>query len=162
DSAWQLAEISSAITPVAKGGELDGVVAVEETSSVVSIARIAGLEMYLAGIGTAEPVDVSDPRAIEKAREALTKKHDVGPKSREHIRRDRDRLERAREGEKEYGQPHVDSADQLKDLVGKGKEEGRLPTVVAVQPGNSPFWSDSGAETAGGSGGRHVVTITDY
>ncbi len=37
-----------------------------------------------------------------------------------------------------------------------------MPLIVWVDTNMEPFWTDSGAGKAGGSGGGHVVTITDY
>jgi len=162
NSAWQIAEISKEITPEAKGGELDGAVAIAEIGIALAPARCVGLAMALAGIGTGEALDASDPRAIDKAREALASKHDVSPKWRAETRDTLDRFARQSQGEKEHHQPRVESAEQLKDLVGKAQKEGRLPIIVLVLTDNNPLWTDSAGETAGGSGGKHVVTITDY
>src|SRR5262249_11786866 len=112
-------------------------------------------------IGTGEALDVSDPLAIDKAREALASKHDVNPKSRAQIGDALDWLETMSQGEKEHHQLHVESADQLKELVGKAQQEGRLPIIVCVLTGNNPWGNDAAGEPAGGSGGKHVVTITD-
>lgn len=56
----------------------------------------------------------------------------------------------------------VDSEDGLNEYLAKAKADGNLPIIVAVETTNEPFWTDSGRATAGGSGGGHVVTITDY
>jgi hypothetical protein len=42
------------------------------------------------------------------------------------------------------------------------KEKGLFPMTFAVYTGNEPFYSDSGAGRAGGSGGWHVVNVMDY
>lgn len=41
------------------------------------------------------------------------------------------------------------------------KEQGKLPATIMVHTDNYPFHSDGG-ESAGGKGGWHVVTVTDY
>lgn len=70
-----------------------------------------------------------------------------------------------------YEHPGLDPSDgvtrittekQLMDALAKAKKEGKLPLIVAVDTNMEPFWTDSGAGRAGGSGGGHVVTITDY
>lgn len=42
------------------------------------------------------------------------------------------------------------------------KKDGKLPAILWVDAQHEPFFSDSGAGLAGGSGGAHVVSITDY
>lgn len=57
---------------------------------------------------------------------------------------------------------HPASEQELRDDLARLRREGRLPAVVEVDANNEPFWTDSGAGAAGGSGTAHVVTITDY
>jgi hypothetical protein len=56
----------------------------------------------------------------------------------------------------------VDIEQDLKDELARAKAENRLPIMIVVNTQNEPFYSDSGAGAAGGSGGWHMVTITDY
>src|SRR5262249_30205529 len=56
----------------------------------------------------------------------------------------------------------VDSEQALKDALVSAKEKGRLPIIISVDTGNEPFFTDSGAKAAGGSGDWHAVNITDY
>ncbi|MBI4534237.1 MAG: hypothetical protein HY711_09870 [Candidatus Melainabacteria bacterium] len=56
----------------------------------------------------------------------------------------------------------IDTEDDLTQRLAQLQRDGRLPVIVRVQTGNEPFYTDSGAGAAGGSGGAHVVTITDY
>lgn len=56
----------------------------------------------------------------------------------------------------------VKSAEELGQTLEQMKREGRLPAIIWVDAQNEPFFTDSGAGTNGGSGGAHVVTITDY
>ncbi|MBI4533724.1 MAG: hypothetical protein HY711_07230 [Candidatus Melainabacteria bacterium] len=56
----------------------------------------------------------------------------------------------------------IESEEALNEKLAKLKEQGKLPIIVLVDSNNEPFHSDSGAGAAGGSGGAHVVTITDY
>lgn len=52
--------------------------------------------------------------------------------------------------------------EEMKDFIKKAKEEHKLPIIMGVHSGQEPFLHDSGNGAAGGSGGWHVVTITDY
>ncbi|MBL0187279.1 MAG: hypothetical protein IPP97_16225 [Candidatus Obscuribacter sp.] len=60
------------------------------------------------------------------------------------------------------GVTRINSERQLNEELAKAKREGKLPLIVTVDTAMEPFWTDSGAGSAGGSGGKHVVTITDY
>lgn len=60
----------------------------------------------------------------------------------------------------DYG--NVKSREDFDNQLTQAKREGRLPLVVMVHTGNEPFHTDSGNGTAGGSGGWHVVNVTDY
>jgi hypothetical protein len=42
------------------------------------------------------------------------------------------------------------------------KDHGLLPITIGVHTGNEPLYTDSGAGSAGGSGGWHVVNVMDY
>lgn len=53
-------------------------------------------------------------------------------------------------------------ADELGEKLEQMKKDGKLPAIIWVDAQNEPFFTDSGAGTNGGSGGPHVVTITDY
>lgn len=46
--------------------------------------------------------------------------------------------------------------------IAQAKAKGELPVTIEVHTGNEPFYRDSGAGTAGGSGGWHVVNVTDF
>ncbi|MBI4534603.1 MAG: hypothetical protein HY711_11720 [Candidatus Melainabacteria bacterium] len=54
-----------------------------------------------------------------------------------------------------------DEADLLQRLT-QLKQDNQYPIIVKVNTNNNPFWTDSGSGAAGGSGGGHVVTITDF
>lgn len=56
----------------------------------------------------------------------------------------------------------VGSEQELKNALAGAKADGNLPLLVQVHSGNEPFYTDSGAGAAGGSGGWHLVNITDY
>lgn len=55
----------------------------------------------------------------------------------------------------------INDSAQLNTELARLKKEGKLPVTVMVHTDNYPFHSDGG-ESAGGKGGWHVVTITDY
>jgi len=56
----------------------------------------------------------------------------------------------------------VGSVQDLEDALASAKDKRRLPIIISVHTGNQPFFSDSGADAAGGSGDWHAVNITDY
>ena len=56
----------------------------------------------------------------------------------------------------------VHSQAELQAKLNDAKANHKLPVVVYVDTRNEPFYTDSGRGIAGGSGGDHVVTITDY
>ena len=56
----------------------------------------------------------------------------------------------------------IETAEALNKALHEAKEMGELPIIVAIHTRKSPFWEDSEGSRAGGSGGGHVVTITDY
>lgn len=63
---------------------------------------------------------------------------------------------------KRDSQIHVNSEKELGDKLKELKEGGKLPAVMFVDTNNEPFWTDSRAGLAGGSGGGHFVTVTDF
>lgn len=52
--------------------------------------------------------------------------------------------------------------NDLRNELIKLKEDRKLPVIFKVHTGQEPFLRDSGNGAAGGSGGWHVVTITDF
>ncbi len=56
----------------------------------------------------------------------------------------------------------VHSEKELTTLLQALKEAGKLPVMLGVHTANEPFYTDSDGEKAGGAGGGHVVTITDF
>lgn len=61
-----------------------------------------------------------------------------------------------------FGQPPtVDSPESLKEALEEAKRSGELPIVLRVNTQKEPFLKDSGNGEAGGSGGWHVVTVTN-
>lgn len=59
----------------------------------------------------------------------------------------------------------VDTIKDERDLNQKLdalKKSGGLPVIVGIHTALEPFFTDSGGQTAPGSAGPHVVTITDY
>ncbi len=55
-----------------------------------------------------------------------------------------------------------ENEEGLKNYIQDAAEKGKFPIVIGVHSGQEPFLHDSGNGAAGGSGGWHVVTITDY
>lgn len=64
--------------------------------------------------------------------------------------------------DKSDGVTRISSEQELNDALAQAKKDGKMPLIVTVDTNMEPFWTDSGAGKAGGSGGGHVVTITDY
>jgi hypothetical protein len=64
--------------------------------------------------------------------------------------------------DKSDGVTRISSEKELNAALAQAKKDGKMPLIVALDSTMEPFWSDSGAGRAGGSGGGHVVTITDY
>jgi len=60
------------------------------------------------------------------------------------------------------GIKRVNSEKEFSDVLAKAKKDGKLPLLLSVDANLEPFWTDSGGGTAGGSGGGHMVTVTDY
>ncbi len=56
----------------------------------------------------------------------------------------------------------IESKEDLATKLKYLKEHGQLPVIVRVNTTAEPFYTDSGQGAAGGSGGAHVVTITDF
>jgi len=56
----------------------------------------------------------------------------------------------------------IATENQLNDKLAELKKNGKLPIIIGVHTDNEPFFTDGGGNTAGGSGGGHVVCITDY
>jgi hypothetical protein len=65
-------------------------------------------------------------------------------------------------GKSEGGVTAVHSEDELKAKLKDLKDQHKLPAIIFVDTNNEPFYTDSGRGAAGGSGGYHVVTVTDY
>ena len=56
----------------------------------------------------------------------------------------------------------VKNEEELKAKLKDLKDHHRLPVIIRVESANEPFYTDSGQGAAGGSGGAHFVTVTDY
>ncbi|MCB9469942.1 MAG: hypothetical protein H6677_16850 [Candidatus Obscuribacterales bacterium] len=71
-------------------------------------------------------------------------------------------IHNADRGKDDPGVTAVSSAEDLSAALTAAKEAGNLPITLVVHTQNEPFFTDSGAGAAGGSGGWHVVNITDF
>jgi hypothetical protein len=56
----------------------------------------------------------------------------------------------------------ITSEQELNDRLSYLSANGKLPVIIGVDTNAEPFYTDSGRGAAGGSGGEHVVTVTDY
>ncbi|MBI4533648.1 MAG: hypothetical protein HY711_06840, partial [Candidatus Melainabacteria bacterium] len=54
------------------------------------------------------------------------------------------------------------SEKELTDKLAELNRDNKLPTIIMVHTAMEPFWKEDYDGAAGGSGGWHVVTITDY
>lgn len=54
------------------------------------------------------------------------------------------------------------SEANLKKALQSAERHRTFPLIAGVHTANEPFWSDSGAGEAGGSGGAHVVNVLGY
>src|SRR5262249_23807100 len=108
-----------------------------------------------------KPLNLDDPDALKKASASIDSK-DLTPDEKRDLKADLARLQEALELEKKHAVVHVHSDEEMKQALAQLKQEGKLPVIISVNTGNEPFWTDSGAGAAGGSGGGHVVTVTDY
>ncbi len=73
-----------------------------------------------------------------------------------------DQIEGGKSKDWQLDSRNVKSIDDMEAKIKDAKEHGKLPLVVVVHTGNEPFYTDSGQGAAGGSGGWHALTITDY
>ena len=69
-------------------------------------------------------------------------------------------IESANFGDK--GVTRVSREEDLNAALAEAKRSGRLPVTIHVYSGKEPFATDSGNGKEGGSGGWHVVNVTDY
>src|SRR5262249_25054765 len=56
----------------------------------------------------------------------------------------------------------IKGQEDLKEALESAQKEGRLPIIVEVNTRNEPFYTDSGAGAAGGSGSWHLLLVTDF
>jgi hypothetical protein len=158
-STRQIAELAKDISPT----NSDGTVAIDSGDSAAAkldkVQReLLDLEFRMSEINGGKPVDHSDPEWAKKAHEAIDKKEGLDPQKREELHKLVTEVDKADKS----GIVHVNNEQEMKDTLARLKREGKLPVVIAVDTNNEPFWSDSYGGDAAGSGGGHVVTVTDY
>ncbi len=56
----------------------------------------------------------------------------------------------------------VQSQEDFRQKLAEMKREGRLPVVLPIFSSHEPFLGDGSKFAGGGTGGEHVVTITDF
>jgi len=71
-------------------------------------------------------------------------------------------VQRSRLGQGYDQSEQIESEQDLRETLTRLRQGGHLPTQIIVHTGNEPFFADSGGGHAGGSGGWHVVTVTDF
>jgi hypothetical protein len=75
---------------------------------------------------------------------------------------DEDQTDEASTWIRDRGAVPIRSEQELRERLSSMKREGRLPAIIEIHTQNEPFWRDSYFGQAGGSGGHHNVTVTDY
>lgn len=103
------------------------------------------------GLVVADSPDISDPQIVKSYNMI------AGDKAKRDIF----------VGAESYTQPGsgvvtYKNMEGFENILARAKEENRLPLIFQVDTHNEPFFTDSGRGAAGGSGGCHVVTITNY
>jgi hypothetical protein len=106
--------------------------------------------------------DEKDPDRFEKMHQAIDKNTALDAKTREELHKAVSEVDKDARRLGEMGNLHVMDENTMKYVLAKAKAEGNLPIIVAVDTINEPFWTDSGGGRADGSGGAHVITITDF
>jgi len=107
-------------------------------------------------------IDANDPDSFRKAHEAIDKKEGLDPNKRVELHRQINQFQADTASIEDKSVVEVKTEQEMKDTLARLKDEGKLPVAISVNTQNEPFWTDSGGGTAGGSGGGHFVTITDY
>ncbi len=154
----EIADLAKEISP----NNADGPVAINSVDVAKSAKELVDLEMKMYKLNGGKPVDMNDPEWAKKLKDEIDKKGDMPQEKKDEVKKHIDSLEKAHNEDKTSGIIHVHNEQEMKDTLAKLKREGKLPVIVSVDTRNEPFWSDSGAGKAGGSGAGHVVTITDY
>lgn len=124
--------------------------------------KILDLDMKTNGINDGKPVDTSDPEWAAKTRKAIEEKQGLDQAKKDEMLKEVNDLEKTMKEDAKGNVVHVRNEQEMRDTLKKLKEEGKLPVCINVDTNNEPFWSDSKGGDAGGSGGPHVVTVTDY
>jgi len=107
-------------------------------------------------------VDTYDPESFRQTRDAIDHKDGLSADKKRELKERIDDLEATVSKRNAKGVAHVQNEEEMKALLSELKKEGRLPVLVGMDTRNEPFWSASGAGAAGGSGGGHLITITDF
>ncbi len=152
------ADMQKEISPSA--GE--GVTSIDSFQIAEMQKKILDIDMKTNGINDGKPVDTSDPEWAAKTRKAIEEKQGLDPKTKEEMLKEVNELEKTLKEDAKGNVVHVHNEQEMRDTLKKLKEEGKLPVCINVDTNNEPFWTDSKGGDAGGSGGPHVVTVTDY
>jgi len=128
---------------------------VVETTNAVLV-----LQLQQKGIGDGQPINLDDPAAVKKTREAIDSSDKLNKEEKDKFKADLDKLDRDNAYRSSDGRAFVKDEQHLNEALAKMKAEGRLPIIVGVHTGTEPFTTDAGE--AGARGGNHVVTITEY
>jgi hypothetical protein len=168
----QIAQIDRQINGERKDGSLDGPVVIsrepQKNNDTILEARnkLLALDLKTAGVGDGSPIDLTNPEAVKKTRDAIDQRendgldHDKAQKLRDDL--DLAAKEKNKELRNDNGVVIIHSEKEMEETLAKMKAEGRLPAIIAVSASREPFKTDSGGHQTGDIGGGHVVTVTDY
>ncbi len=153
-----IADMQKEISPSA--GE--GVTGIDSFQVAELQKKILDIDLKKHDINGGKPVDTNDPEWATKTRKAIEEKEGLEPKKKEEMLKELSDLEKTVKEDKDGHVVHAHNEQEMKDALKQAKESGKLPIYVHVDTNNEPFWTDSKGGDAGGSGGPHVLTVTDY
>ncbi len=143
-------------------GNSDGIVAITSPTNTSGAENMLKPVIELYKLKEGADVDLNDPDSLRKLREWVKSNESIPENSRGTLELCIDVIEQGAREKNDSTVLTVKSEAEMKEALAKLKREGKLPVVIAVDTNNEPFRTDSGGGAAGGSGGDHVVTITDF
>jgi len=120
-------------------------------------------EFKEAGMAKDLNLDINDPDRFKTMHDAIDKNEGLTDEKRKELHDNVNEMAKCTFEMKPHGDAYPgDDPERMKMFLAEAKRKGELPIQVSVECDREPFWHDSGAGKAGGSGGGHVVTITDF
>lgn len=154
---YQTADMQKEISPSSS----QGVTGIDSFQIGELQKQVLELDLKKNGINDGK-VELNDPEWATKTRKAIEEKEGLDPQKKTEMLQELSDLEKTVKEDKEGNVVHVKNEQEMKDVLKKLKDEGKLPVTINVNTNHEPFWTDSKGGDAGGSGGPHVVTVTDY